>query len=180
MPARDYDPIETEVFSVYGFGLRIPNDWRVEFNPKGDRIKGDVAFHTPKKNRIFISWGPLEEANKRFKTVEEQRDWGVKQMEKSRGIKEVTISESKPINVCGHRALLSRIIATEGGGFLSPKQSDRVVNSMYLYCPNSSRYYVLYAVLNCPEEYPDFSKLFDTVAQSMVCHPSPEDNPRDD
>jgi hypothetical protein len=48
-----------EVFAVYGFGLRIPNDWRVEFNPKGDRIKGDVAFHTPKKNRIFISWGPL-------------------------------------------------------------------------------------------------------------------------
>jgi hypothetical protein len=45
----------------------------VEFNPKGDRIKGDVAFHTPKKNRIFISWGPLEEANKRFKTVQERR-----------------------------------------------------------------------------------------------------------
>jgi len=179
LSAEDYQPIGTEIFAVYGFKLRIPNDWRVEFNPKGDRIKGDVAFHTPKKNRIFLSWGPLKEANKRFKTVDEHRDWGVKQMEKLQGVKNVTISESKPINVCGHRALLSRIIVTEDSGFLSLKQRDRVVYSMYLYCPNTARYYVLYAALNNPEEYPDFSKLFETVAQSMVCHPSPDDNRRD-
>ncbi len=150
----------------------------MEFNPKGRREKGDVAFHSPMRNRIFVSWGPLEEANKRFKTVDEQRDWGVKQMGNSRGVKDATISESKPIQICGHRALITRVKATGGGGFLTPKPQDKVVNSMYLHCPNRSRYYVLYTSLNHPEEYPDFSKLFDRVAQSMVCHVSSEDRPK--
>lgn len=171
-------PTESEIFAVYGFRLKIPDDWRVEFNPKGNRVKGDVVFHSPKKNRIFISWGSLEEANKRFKTVDEQRDWGVKQMEKSRNINKVTVSESKPIQICGHRALITLVTASGGGGFLTPKQRDKVVSSMYLHCPNRSKYYVLYSMLTNPDEYPDFPKLFDRVAQSMVCHTPSDDKSR--
>ncbi len=164
------DSVGTEVFAVYGFKLRVPDDWRVEFNPKGNRTKGDVAFHSPKRNRIFVSWGSLEEASKRFKTLEEQRDWGVAQMKKARDIRDAEVAESKSIQVCGHRALISRVTARGGGGLLSPKRPDRIVSSMYLYCPNRSRFYVLYSSLNYPEEYPDFPRLFERVAQSMVCH----------
>lgn len=170
--ASGMDSVQTEVFAVYGFKLRVPDEWRVEFNPKGSREKGDVAFHSPKKNRIFISWGVLEEANKRFKTIEEQRDWGVQQMKKARDIRDAEVSDSKTIQVCGHRALVSQVTARGGGGFLSPKRPDRVVSSMYLYCPNRSRFYILYSSPNYPDEYADFPKLFERVAQSLVCHGS--------
>ncbi len=170
--SSETDLVGTEIFSVYGFRLRIPDNWRVEFNPKGNRVKGDVAFHSPKKNRIFISWGSLEEANKRFKTIEEQRDWGVQQMKKTKEIREAEVSESKTIQVCGHRALISKVSAKGSGGLLSPRRPDRTVSSMYLYCPNRSRFYVLYSALAFPDEYPDFPRLFERVAQSMVCHGS--------
>lgn len=172
MSTDQSEPGGSEVFSVYGFRIRIPDDWRVEFNPKGNRVKGDVAFHSPKRNRIFLSWGPLEEATKRFRSIEEQRDWGVEQISKSRNIRKASVADSRTIQVSGHRALMTRVKASSGGGFLSSRQPDRTVSSMYLYCPNKSRYYILYSSLGHPEEYPDFPSLFDRVAQSMVCHTS--------
>jgi hypothetical protein len=162
----------SEDFAVYGFKLRIPDTWRVEFNPKGDRLKGEVAFHTPRRNTVFWAWGSLEEATKRFKTLEEQRDWGAARIAKTRGIQGTKITESKTVQVCGHGALVTRIAAIPRGGFLSRKQPDRVVISMHLRCPDTSRFHVLYIAPNDVEEYPDFEGLFDRLVQSFVCHGS--------
>jgi hypothetical protein len=167
---RDGESEGTETFALYGFKLRVPNTWRVEFNPKGDRLKGEVAFHTPKRNTVFLAWGPLEEANRSFKTLAEQRDWGVARIAKTRGIQGARVAESKSIKVCGHEALVTSIVATPSGGLLSRKQPSRIVMSMHLHCPEMSRFYVLYVAPNDVEEYPDFSGLFNRVAQSFACH----------
>jgi len=170
MSGGEIKSVDTEPFAVYGFKLTIPDNWRVEFNPKGNRLEGEVAFHTPKMNKVFFAWGSLVEASKRFKTLQEQRDWGVARMAKSRGIQEAKISESKRIQICGHDALITRITATSGGRFLSRNQPDRLVIALHLHCPLTSRFYVLYVAPTDMEEYPGLPGLFERVAQSFVCH----------
>ncbi len=159
-----------ELFALYGFALTMPKGWRVEFNPKGTREKGDVVFHSPERNKVYISWGPLEEATRRFKTVEEQRDWGLENLRRTRSVKSISVAETKEIVVCGHKALVTRIVASVGGGLLSAKQPDSRSDSMYLHCPEESRFYILYSALKSPSEYPDFSRIFDLFVQSLVCH----------
>jgi len=169
VPTKDGEP-GTEVFAVYGFKLVIPDTWRVEFNPKGDRLRGEVAFHTPMRNTVFLAWGSLEEAVKRFKSLAGQRDWGVARIAKSRGIQGTKITESKTVQICGHDALVTRIAAIPGGGPLSRKQPERVVMAMHLHCPAKSRFYVLYVAPNNAEEYTDFGTMFDRITQSFACH----------
>ncbi len=164
------DEGQREYFALYGFALGIPKEWRVEFNPKGTRAKGDVVFHAPDATKVFVSWGPLDEAKKRFKTVEDQRDWGIANLAKSRGISSVSTTEKKESVICGHRALTTRIVASVGGGLLTRKQPDQGSDSVYLHCPESSRYYVIYSVPQPSGGATGFSALFDSVAQSLVCH----------
>lgn len=163
---------QREYFALYGFMLRIPKEWRVEFNPKGTRGKGDVVFHTLKRNKVFVSWGPLEEASRRFRTVEGQRDQSIANLSKSRGVKSVSVTEKKESLICGHRALTTRIAVSAGGGLMFQKQPDQRSDSMCLHCPESSRYYVVYSVVISQDEYPHFSSLFDSIVQSLVCHGS--------
>jgi hypothetical protein len=159
-----------EDFAMYGFALRIPENWRVEFNPKGTRGKGDVVFQSPKGNRIFISWGPLEEANKRFKTIEEQRDYGISTIRKTQGVRSVSVTEARESLLCGHKAVSARLAILAGGGLMRRKQSNKHMTVIYFYCPNKSRYYVVYSELNSPYEYSEFPKLFESVVGSLTCH----------
>ncbi len=164
------EAVPEETFSVYGFALKIPGTWRVEFNPKGNRMKGDVVFHSPMRNRIFVSWGPLEDARRRFKSIEEQRDWGLKALKKSQNITSIVVNQSKETSVCGHKALVTRITASVAGGLLARKQGERTTSTVYLHCDKGARYYVLYSLETLAGEYPDFPALFESVAQSFVCH----------
>ena len=170
MTAKERDAGGTEAFAVYGFKLMIPDTWRVEFNPKGDHQRGEVAFHTPMRNTVFLAWGPLEEVTKRFKTLAEQRDWGVSRMAKARGIQGAQVTESKSLQICGHEALVTRIVATPRGGILSGNQLERAVIAMHLHCPEMARFYVIYLAPKDVGEYPDFAGLFYRVVQSFVCH----------
>jgi len=160
----------TELFALYGFELKIPQNWRVELDPKATRELGDVAFHTPKKNRIFVSWGPLEKAEKRFKTLEEHREWTLSELKKARGVKALSIASSGETRICGHRALIAQVSASLGGGIMAPPQSVREMSSAFFYCPDGARYYVIYTQLKFPDEYPNFPEVFDSLVDSMMCH----------
>jgi hypothetical protein len=159
-----------EVFAIYGFRLKFPETWRVEFNPKGTRDKGDVALHSPKRNKLFVSWGPLAEAIKRFGSIENQRDWGITVLEKTRGVQSVSVTESREVLLCGHRALATNLVISAGMGFRGRVRLDKQMNSVHLHCPNTSRYYVIYNDVNIPDEYAEFPKLFDRVIGSFRCH----------
>jgi len=160
----------TEAFALYGFELRIPKTWRVELNPKDTRDTCDVAFHTPKRNRIFVSWGSLEEANKRFKTLEEHRDWTLSELKKARGVKAISITSSGETRICGHRALVTQVSASLGGGIMAPPQPVREMGSAFFYCPEGGRYYVVHSQLRFPDEFANFREVFDSLLRSVKCH----------
>ena len=161
-----------ENFALYGFQVEIPDNWRVEVNQKSTRQKGDVVFQSLGGNRVFLSWGPLDQATKHFKTLEEQRDNSVKQIAKSPDVKSVEVQDSKEEMVGGHRALVTHVSASVKRGMMSRGLSDQDVWSMHFYCPNTSRYYVVYTLLRNKDEFPDFSQFFNAISGSLACHPN--------
>lgn len=159
-----------EKFALYGFEVEIPSDWRVEVNPKSARSKGDVVFQTEKGNRFFVSWGPLEDATKRFKTLEELRENSFDQVRKGSDVKYVNVSDLNEIEICGHRALTARLRAEVRGGMMSRRSAVRNILSAHFHCPDLSRYYVVYSMERDTDEYEDMTKVFDSFAKSIVCH----------
>jgi len=163
--------METERFALYGFEVMIPTDWRVELNPKSTRKKGDVAFQSQKGNRVFVSWGSLDEA-KRFKTLEEHRDGSLNQVKKGTDVKSLDISDLRETQICGHRALVSHVSAEIRVGMMGRNVTGRDIWSIHLHCPNSSRFYVLFSMERDPAEFEDMGSVFDSFAKTIVCHPA--------
>lgn len=155
---------------MYGFELKIPGDWRVEVNPKSTREKGDVAFHSKLGNRFFLTWGNLAVVEKRFNSLEEQRDKSIKQMKSGSDVKSVEVPDSHEEQIAGHKALFSHVRADVKAGMFSRVSSARDMWSVHLYCPDRSRYYVLYCLLRDPKEYEDFGGVFTSMARSFTCH----------
>jgi len=161
-----------ESFALYGFQVEIPDNWRVEVNQKSTRQKGDVAFQSQGGNRIFVSWGPLDQAMKRFKSLEEHRDNSVKQIKESPDVKTVGVQESTEVMIGDHRSLVTHVSASVKKGMMSKATNDRDMWSVHFYCPNTSRYYVMYNMIRDITEFPDFSLVFNTISRSMTCHPA--------
>lgn len=161
---------DLERFSLYGMEVKIPKTWRVEFNPKGTRERADVVFQSPMKNRVYVSWGSLRDAGERFHSLDEQKDYGVSVLEKSRGVKSLSITGSTELQICGHRALETRLTMTGGGGFFGPRELEKRMDTIYFHCPESGRYYVIYSELHKLDEYADFHEVFNAVFESVVCH----------
>lgn len=164
-------PISKEAFAVYGFSLEIPGDWRVEMHPKVTRQKGDVAFHSKLGNRLFVSWGPLEDATKRFKTLEEHRDWNIEQIRKMPSVNSFEVSNLAESNLNGHRALFAHVVAGVKKGFGGKSAFREDMWSVRFYCPNLSRYYVIYTQLKDPLEFKDYGLVFNETVASFHCHP---------
>ncbi|HYB03676.1 MAG TPA: hypothetical protein VED17_04395 [Nitrososphaerales archaeon] len=160
-----------EKFAVYGIEVEIPADWRVEFNPKTTRRKADVVFQSPHGNRFFISWGPLEDARKKFKTLEEHRDYGIKRIQKGPDVRSSEVTDLVELQIGGHRALMSHVTAKLQRGMMSRGTSTREIWSIHFHCPNTSRYYVVYSMQRESDEFEDLSAIFRELAASMKCHP---------
>ncbi|HKW05848.1 MAG TPA: hypothetical protein VJN71_11150 [Nitrososphaerales archaeon] len=158
-----------ENFAVYGIQMSIPDDWRVEMNPKDTRAKGDIAFHTPKGNRFFVSWGRLDDAKSRFPTLKEHRDGQVKRL-KSGQVSKVSIKESRDDIINGHEALFSKVTAETSEGMFSRRSSERNMWSVHFYCPEKSRYYTVYCLLRDPAEYESVDSVFNDLVRSTTCH----------
>jgi hypothetical protein len=165
------DKAKFERFSVYNFSIDYPSVCRVEFNPKSRREGGDVVFHFPDKEKVFLSWGDLEKAQKRFATVEEQAEHGVKNISKSGQVKNIERIKKDTIDVNSHKAAYNRIKLnqTAGGFFGGGKSVPHAGYSVHLQCENTSRYFVIYALLspNAPE---DFGDLMQVMIDSFKCH----------
>ncbi|MGI0079291.1 MAG: hypothetical protein ACRECH_06675 [Nitrososphaerales archaeon] len=158
-----------ENFAFYGFQASIPDDWRVEINPKNTREKTDIAFHTPKGNRFFVSWGKLDDATKRFSSLKEHRDASVKKI-RSGQVTKVSVSDSRDDIVNGHSAIFSRVTAEVNSGMFSKRVEEKDMWSAHFYCPQKSRYYVVYCLVRDPKEYENMSSTFADMAKSAVCH----------
>jgi hypothetical protein len=160
-----------ETFSVYRFSVDYPAVCRIEFNPKSKREAGDVAFHFPDREKVFLSWGKLEDARKRFATSEDHAEHSLEVTRKSRQVKNFERVNQDSLEVNSHKAAYNRAKMEElsasflGGG----RGKKREALSLHLHCERSSRYFVMYTLLspNAPE---DFADLFLDMVHSFRCH----------
>ena len=162
----------TERFSAYGLGVDVLDDWRMEFNPKSTREKGDVAFHSPHDNVFFVSWGKLDDAQGRFETLEQQRDESVKRIKSNPNIAVAKVELSSNEMVNGHEGILSKMVTQRRRGGLISRGQDppREVWIVHLHCPQSSRFYVVYWDIRDGGEYPDVEERFRAILHSFACH----------
>ena len=147
---------------------------RVEFNPKSRRESGDIVFHFPDREKIYVSWGDLEVAKKKFQTPENQAEHGIKRLMEGRSVSEKESEKvtQDSLKINRHRAAYNRVKLGEvsPGLFMSKKKTvTREAYSVHLHCEDTSRYFVIYSLLspNAPE---DLGELLLTMARSFKCH----------
>ena len=162
---------ELERFGVYRFSMDYPSVCRFEFNPKTKREKGDIVIHFPDREKVFLSWGGLAVVTKKYPTAHEFAAHSIKAMSKSRNISKTDRVDEKTLTVNSHEAFYNKTQFHETvAGLMSKGRTNvRTTCSVHLYCPKSSRYFVIYALLtpNAPE---DFDKLFLEMVDSFRCH----------
>lgn len=159
-------------FSIYGFGIDYPDLWTIELNPKSLHRKGDVAFKSPHGAKIFVSWGPLEEATKKYPTIEAHANGSVDQLKRNRDVKKISMIERKRIELSGHEAVYSHFVATIVVGFMAQSQGERELISAHLHCDESRRYFVLYGAASTPENMVEQKEVFSPMRESFACHNS--------
>lgn len=151
--------------------MDYPKVCRIEFNPKSRREKGDIVVHFPDHEKIFLSWGELEDGQKKFATVEEQAERSIKAASKSSQTKNIERVKQDSVEINSHRAAYNhvRMEETPRGFFPSKQKIKRDVMSLHLHCEPLSRYFVIYAMptRNAPE---DFGELFLEMAHTFKCH----------
>jgi len=164
---------EYESFCIYGFCTVCPTAWKVELNPKSDRSEGDVAFKSPERENIFVSWGPLEKAKKRYSSLEEHADDPLKRIKKNSGVKEVKLAKRKVVQLSSHDAVISYIKVVLSKPSLLPfakgKTEEREVRCMHIHCEPSERYFVLYGEIASDKSL-EQGEIFENMIKSFSCH----------
>lgn len=162
---------EYELLAMYGFSAKYPDNGRLELNPKARREKGDIVLHLEEGYKVFLSWGSLEEARKRYATAAAQASASIERSVKSTRAKLDGTPETKSLKIQGHDATYTHArMSVERGGF--PFGSRRVTqdsHSLHLQCDDSGRYYVVYAFAR-PETSEQIGKVFDPIMLSLKCH----------
>jgi hypothetical protein len=163
---------DSERFSVYGFSIDYPRICWIEFNPKSRRDAGDVVFHFLEKEKIFLSWGELERAEKRFQSIEGHAEHGISVLRKNRAARDFERVRNDSLTLNSHSAVYNRIRVKELlAGFLSGKKTvEREAYSIHLHCRESSRYFVLYSLLSRSATDETYEKSILAMANSFKCH----------
>jgi hypothetical protein len=165
-----------EKFSVYNFSIDYPSICRVEFNPKSRREQGDIVFHFPilegAKEKVFLSWGNLEKAEKKFETAEKQAEHSLQVVKKSGNVKKMEKLEKDTLTMNSHTAAYNHVRLDEQSAGLFPgkRTVPHDAYSIHLHCDKSSRYFVIYTMLS-PKAQEDFGDaIFKVMAKSFKCH----------
>jgi hypothetical protein len=154
--------------------MEYPPVCRFEFNPKTRREKGDIVMHFPDKEKVFISWGELPVVLKKYDTARAFAEHSIKSMSKSRAVKKGEKLSEDSFRVNSHDAFYNKAQfeeASAGGMFGRGRTAPggRITCSVHLYCPDSSRYFVVYALLS-PKAPEDFDELFLRMVKTFKCH----------
>lgn len=161
-----------ERFAVYGFGVDYPVTWIVELDPKSKREIGNVAFKSPEKRVIIVSWGPLEKAEK-YSSSDAHAQSSLDELKKMMGSKSVELVEAENIKINFHKAAFRRIDAFVKRPHLIPflrgRISHRRLCSLHLHCVSSKRYFIIYTN-TLPEKSTDHLDIFKNVINSLNCH----------
>lgn len=160
-----------EALAMYGFSVNYPNNARLELNPKTRREKGDVVFHLEEGFKVFLSWGSLEEARRRYSTAAAQATASIERSVKSTRAKLEGTPEIKSEKIQGHDAVYThaRMVVERGGFPFGTRRVAQDSHSMHLQCDDSGRFYVVYAFAR-PETSEQLGKFFEPIMSSLKCH----------
>jgi hypothetical protein len=166
-------PDDFELVALYGFSAKCPKTARLEFNPKSRREKGDLVFHFDQGVKIFVSWGRLEDARKRYPTAAAQASDSIKRSIKSTQAKLDGTPETKNLNINGHDAVYTRarMLVNRGAFPFGSRPVAQDAYAMHVQCEDSERYYVVYAFAR-PEVTEQVAKIFEPIMSSLKCHSS--------
>jgi len=162
---------EFEQFAIYGFSFDYPRECRVEFNPKSRREAGDIVFHFPDRTKIYVSWGDLERATKKFQSVNEQADHSINALKKSGSVRNLERVRQDSISMHTHQASFNHVKLEEVGmGFFPSKRgTPRDAFSVHMHCEPSTRYFVIYGIFS-GELTRRYEETLKSMATSMKCH----------
>ena len=160
-----------ELLALYGFSAKYPNNARLEFNPKARREKGDLVFHLEQGLKIFLSWGRLEEARKRYATAAAQASDSVQRSIGSARGKLDGTPETRNLKIQGHDAVYThaRMLFEQGGFLFGTRRVTQDAYAMHVHCEDSGRYYVLYTFAR-PEVSEELGKTIEPIMSSLKCH----------
>lgn len=163
---------EYESFSVYGFSTVYPSTWKIEFDPKSDRKKGNVAFKSPENDNVFLSWGSLKKAKTKYTTEEHAKD-SIKAVRKNPRVSKVETVQTKELRVQSHRAIYSlvRVVSSIPSAVPFRKGVEEVleIRSLHIHCDVSKRYYVLYGQ-NTLNKSMEHENIFSNMGVFFKCH----------
>jgi len=164
---------EYDFFCIYGFRTVYPVSWKIELDPKSELHEGCVTFESPEKRHIAVSWGPLEQANERYSSLEEHVKGSIRRIKEDRKVKTVELVQSKDVHVNSHKAIFSHIKMVFSTRKLLPllraKMHEREIHSLHLYCEPSRRYFVVYGVTTTDKSQ-EQGRIFENIIESFECH----------
>lgn len=164
--------MQFDLYSAYGVSILYPASWRVELNPSSKKQEGDVVFHSPEKDKLYVSWGPLEKARNKFEGVAKHAEYSVERIKRSRDVSGFEVSETTHLSVNGHEAIFTVVkfgVSPPGMLGFKGRPSPKRVYSMHLYCEQSSRYLVVYTL--CSEEASEQAlDVTKKCVDSLKCH----------
>jgi copper chaperone CopZ len=159
-----------ESFSIYGFKIEYPVDWTVELNPKSSRTRGDVVFHSPTKDKFFVSWYSLELVRKKYASLTKHANEIIKKIKKTSGVKSVEVIRQKEVEINKHRTIFMHLRVTSSSTFFRKREIFQENRALHMYCEQTARYFVLYESTRPNERWTEQEDIFNHMQKSFKCH----------
>jgi len=164
VPAKGY-----ELFSMYGFSIDYPDTWEVELNPKSERTGGDVVFKTL-RHRVFLSWGLLDSAEKKYGSLDKHVDASIQKVRKGGDVRKLETLERTSASMNGHKAIFSHYRVTLGVSFYAMRTAYREVSSVHLHCEKTGKFFVLYESIMGSDTVTGLETIFGHMKDTFRCH----------
>lgn len=167
--------MDFSIFSVYNLKIDYPSSWRVKLKEKSSLARGHVAFLAPDGNRgIFLTWGELHEARKKFRNPREQAENSLRKMRKDRpyGEDSLKILDQRELEVNGHKGFMNHMHLKSlrfGAIPLFARPTFREIYAVFLHCEESQRFFVIVGDFK-PDESDDSWRSLNCCLKSFNCH----------
>ena len=163
--------MQYDCLSIYGFGVDYPKDWRVGLKPESDRNRGNLVFHSPTRDNMFVSWEILERVKKRYTSLAEQVNDVLENIKKSRGVKSVEVMERKELEINGHTGVFTHVKVTSIQAFFLKKRVIlQELWSLHVYCEQTARFFALYGSSSSDERSLEQADIFKHMQKTFRCH----------
>jgi hypothetical protein len=159
-----------ERFSMYRFAIDYPNTWHITFGLNSRRAEGYVIFRSPRKDRVFLTWGMLEKIKGKYDSLEAQAKASLARIENGRDVKKLNLVETKMTEVNGHRAVLNHFLLDRAIGMRMIKVDSKEVWSIHLQCEETQRFFIIYESTPDTSRSQEQSAIFDQIKNSFTCH----------